>query len=177
MADSYREVLVLHRLSGLGFADIAAALGATEAAVKARALQGYFQAADSYGADRAPVSTPAPRVALPLSRCPETEKLINLIEASPESRKAEPLSALVRHTQDCPLCEVTQKKVEAGYHALGELAALARPESTTLEQIARAVLPTIAQDFEPQRTGWALVVAILALLLLVATTARLLLLR
>ena len=172
MADSYREVLVLHRMSGLGFADIAVALGATEAAVKARALQGYFQASDPYdrGSERGAADLSHSRP--PLSRCPETAKLINLVVASSEARTAEPLSQLVRHTQDCPLCEVTQAKVESGYQALGKLAA--RPESAALEQIARVVLPAVARDFAPSRTGWAIVVAVLALLLLVATTAGIL---
>ena len=173
MADSYREVLVLHRMSGLGFADIAVALGATEAAVKARALQGYFQANDSgSGAERGVADASHARP--PLSRCPETEKLINLVVASSEARTAEPLALLVRHTQDCPLCEVTQQKVESGYRALGKLADRLRPDSAALEQIARVVLPAVARDFMPQRTGWAIAVAVLALLLLVATTAGIL---
>lgn len=46
MADSYREVVVLHRLLQLPFDDIAAVLGATEAAVKNRAQQGYVQLAE-----------------------------------------------------------------------------------------------------------------------------------
>ena len=172
MAESYREVLVLHRLSGLGFADIATALGATEAAVKARALQGYFQAAESaLGRGDPAAAAPGGRAPLPLSRCPETEKLINLVVASPEARKTEPLAALVHHTHDCPLCEVTQKKVEAGYAALGRLVALARPETTALEQIARAVLPAVARDLAPPGNGWALALAALALLLLLVTTA------
>ena len=172
MADSYREVLVLHRLSGLGFADIATALGATEAAVKARALQGYFQAAESAVGRGDPVAAaPGGRAPLPLSRCPETEKLINLVVASPEARKSEPLAALVHHTHDCPLCEVTQKKVEAGYGALGRLVALARPETAALEQIARAVLPAVARDLAPPGNGWAIALAAIALLLLLVTTA------
>lgn len=172
MADSYREVLVLHRLSGLGFADIATALGATEAAVKARALQGYFQAAESARGQVDPVAAaPGGRAPLPLSRCPETEKLINLVVASPEARRSEPLAALVDHTHDCPLCEVTQKKVEAGYAALGRLVALARPESVALEQIARAVLPAVARDLAPPGNGWAIALAAIALLLLLVTTA------
>lgn len=172
MAESYREVLVLHRLSGLGFADIATALGATEAAVKARALQGYFQAADSAAGGFEPATAPpGPGAALPLSRCPETEKLINLVVASPEARQTAPLAALVEHTHDCPLCEVTQKKVEAGYQALGRLVALARPETAALEQVARAVLPAVARDLAPPGNGWAIAVAALALLLLLVTTA------
>lgn len=172
MADSYREVLVLHRLSGLGFADIATALGATEAAVKARALQGYFQAAESaLGRGDPGAAGPGGQAALPLSRCPETEKLINLVVASPEARKSEPLATLVDHTHDCPLCEVSQKKVEAGYAALGRLVALARPESAALEQIARAVLPAVARDLAPPGNGWAIALIALALLLLLFTTA------
>lgn len=175
MAESYREVLVLHCLSGLGFADIAAALGATEAAVKARALQGYCQAAES--ATRAAESGYAglPAALPPLSRCPETEKLINLVVAQPEDLRLEPLSSLVRHAYDCPQCQVTQRKVAAGYQALGHLAALARPESAALEQIARAVLPAVAQDLTPQPSGWAIALAVLALLLLAVTVAKLLL--
>jgi DNA-directed RNA polymerase specialized sigma24 family protein len=46
MADSYREVIVLHRLLQLPFDDIAVVLGATEAAVKSRAQQGYVQLAE-----------------------------------------------------------------------------------------------------------------------------------
>lgn len=169
MAESYREVLVLHRLSGLGFADIAVALGATEAAVKARALQGYCQAADS-------AHRPAePAAALPpLSRCPETEKLINLVVAQPDELKSEPLSVLFRHTQDCPLCEVTQRKVAAGHQTLGQLAALARPEPAALEQVARAVLPAVAHDLDAQRSGWAIALAVLSVILLAVTVARLL---
>lgn len=167
MAESYREVLVLHRLSGLGFADLAAALGGTEAAMKARALQGYCQAADSGSRPAAP-----PASLPPLSRCPETEKLINLVVAPPEDLKAEPLSGLVRHTQDCPFCEGTQRKVVAGYKALGQLAVLARPETAALEQVARAVLPAVAQDLSVARSGWAIAIVALALFLLAVTVAK-----
>lgn len=47
MPDSYREVVVLHRIGRLSCAEIAQVLGATEAAVKARARQGYSQLAES----------------------------------------------------------------------------------------------------------------------------------
>lgn len=46
MADSYREVIVLHRLLQLPFDDIAVVLGATAPAVKNRAQQGYVQLAE-----------------------------------------------------------------------------------------------------------------------------------
>lgn len=47
LPDSYREVVVLHRIGRLSCAEIAQVLGATEAAVKARARQGYSQLAES----------------------------------------------------------------------------------------------------------------------------------
>lgn len=47
LPDSYREVVVLHRIGQLSCAEIAQVLGATEAAVKARARQGYSQLAES----------------------------------------------------------------------------------------------------------------------------------
>jgi RNA polymerase sigma-70 factor (ECF subfamily) len=43
LPDSYREVIILHRTGALSCAEIARVLGATEAAVKARACQGYAQ--------------------------------------------------------------------------------------------------------------------------------------
>jgi RNA polymerase sigma-70 factor (ECF subfamily) len=172
MAESYREVLVLHRLSGLSFADVAVALGATEAAVKARALQGYVLLSESRRGDP-PAAEAGGRSAapLPLSRCPETEKLINLVVASPESRAREPLAALVQHTHDCPLCEVTAEQLGAGRRALDQIAALSRPEPAALEQIARAVLPAVAAELKPQGGGWALALAAVALLLVAVTIA------
>lgn len=47
LPDSYREVVVLHRIGRLSCAEIAQVLGATEAAVKARARQGYSQLAEA----------------------------------------------------------------------------------------------------------------------------------
>lgn len=47
LPDSYREVVVLHRLVGLSYPQIAKALGATEPAVQQRAQQGYEQLAGS----------------------------------------------------------------------------------------------------------------------------------
>ncbi|MFO0577584.1 MAG: sigma factor-like helix-turn-helix DNA-binding protein [Polyangia bacterium] len=46
LPDSYREVIILHRMGTLSCAEIARVLGATEAAVKARACQGYAQLGD-----------------------------------------------------------------------------------------------------------------------------------
>lgn len=47
LPDSYLEVVVLHRLVGLTYPQIAKALGATEPAVQQRAQQGYEQLASS----------------------------------------------------------------------------------------------------------------------------------
>jgi RNA polymerase sigma-70 factor (ECF subfamily) len=47
LPDSYREVVVLHRLVALSYPEIAQALGATESAVQQRAQQGYEQLAES----------------------------------------------------------------------------------------------------------------------------------
>lgn len=47
LPDSYLEVVVLHRLIGLSYPQIAKALGATESAVQQRAQQGYEQLAGS----------------------------------------------------------------------------------------------------------------------------------
>jgi RNA polymerase sigma-70 factor (ECF subfamily) len=47
LPDSYREVVVLHRIGRLSCTEIAKVLGATEAAVKARARQGYSQLAEA----------------------------------------------------------------------------------------------------------------------------------
>lgn len=43
LPDSYREVVVMHRLGQISCAEIARVLRATEGAVKARACQGYAQ--------------------------------------------------------------------------------------------------------------------------------------
>jgi RNA polymerase sigma-70 factor (ECF subfamily) len=177
LPESYREVLVLQRLSGLSFGDIAAALGATEAAVKARALQGYVLLAESRPRDS--VNPPAadlcgPRSSAPTpSRCPETEKLISLMVASPQARAAEPLAALVRHLPDCPLCQLTHQNLIAGYRALEQLVVVAPPQSAALEQIARAVLATLAHDTPASGFGWSVAVVLLALLLLAVASVSL----
>lgn len=51
LPDSYREVVILHRMGGLSCAEIARVLGATEAAVKARACQGYAQLGDELASE------------------------------------------------------------------------------------------------------------------------------
>lgn len=43
LPDAYREVILLHRWEGLGFAEIAAILGQNESAVKVRAHRGYLK--------------------------------------------------------------------------------------------------------------------------------------
>ena len=51
LPDSYREVIILHRMGALSCAEIARVLGATEAAVKARACQGYAQLGDELASE------------------------------------------------------------------------------------------------------------------------------
>jgi RNA polymerase sigma-70 factor (ECF subfamily) len=60
LPDSYREVLVLHRLIGLSFGEIAQVLGATESAVTQRTHQGYSQLIELAKSDTASEASPSP---------------------------------------------------------------------------------------------------------------------
>lgn len=114
----------------------------------------------------------------PLSRCPETEKLIDLIGplASPQtatSPQSEPPSPahqqLLQHCQDCPpSCSVTLEKMTSGYGAF--LSQTETPQPLQLERIARGILPHIAKDLaSPSRGPVLVLVALVFLLMAVAS--------
>ena len=114
----------------------------------------------------------------PLSRCPETEKLIDLIGplASPQtatSPQSEPPSPahqqLLQHCQDCPLCSVTLEKMTSGYGAFLP-SQTETPQPLQLERIARGILPHIAKDLaSPSRGPVLFLVALVFLLMAVAS--------
>ena len=114
----------------------------------------------------------------PLSRCPETEKLIDLIGplASPQtatSPQSEPPSPahqqLLQHCQDCPLCSVTLEKMTSGYGAFLP-SQTETPQPLQLERIARGILPHIAKDLaSPSRGPVMILVALVFLLMAVAS--------
>lgn len=114
----------------------------------------------------------------PLSRCPETEKLIDLIGplASPQtatSPQSEPPSPahqqLLQHCQDCPLCSVTLEKMTCGYGAFLP-SQTETPQPLQLERIARGILPHIAKDLaSPSRGPVMILVALVFLLMAVAS--------
>ncbi|MFO0577583.1 MAG: hypothetical protein U1A78_26565 [Polyangia bacterium] len=101
----------------------------------------------------------------PLSRCPTTDRLVELLDGfAPDGASggtgapdgsgehAGAVESLPQHTADCPLCSVTWAKVQAGYAALGELTVPA-PQPASLERLARAVLPEVTRDLAPRRRG------------------------
>jgi len=114
----------------------------------------------------------------PLSRCPETEKLIDLIGplASPQtatSAQSKPPSPahqqLLQHCQDCPLCSVTLEKMTSGYGAFLP-SRTETPQPLQLERIARGILPHIAKDLaSPSRAPVLVLVALVFLLMAVAS--------
>jgi len=114
----------------------------------------------------------------PLSRCPETEKLIDLIRplAPPQTAtrpQSEPPSPahqqLLQHCQDCPLCSVTLEKMTSGYGAFLP-SQTETPQPLQLERIARGILPHIAKDLaSPSRAPVLVLVALVFLLMAVAS--------
>lgn len=82
LPETYREVVVLHGVCGLGFAEIATALGATPESVKVRAEQGYAQLL--------PPSPEAPADAQPLPTLP-----IALLPPEPAAASLRKVAAVV----------------------------------------------------------------------------------
>ena len=114
----------------------------------------------------------------PLSRCPETEKLIDLIgplgalhtTTSAQVESTSPAhQQLLQHCQDCPLCNVTLEKMTSGYGAFLP-SQTETPQPLQLERIARGILPHIAKDLaSPSRGPVFVLVALVFVLMAVAT--------
>lgn len=113
----------------------------------------------------------------PLSRCPETEKLIDLIgplgptqtTTNPQTEPTSPRhQQLLQHCQDCPLCSVTLEKMTSGYQAFLP-SQTETPQPLQLERIARGILPQIAKDLaSPSRGPVYVLVALVFLLMALA---------
>ncbi len=114
----------------------------------------------------------------PLSRCPETEKLIDLIgplgpTQTTTNPQAEPTSPshqqLLQHCQDCPLCSVTLEQMTRGSGVVLP-SHTETPQPLQLDRLARGLVPHIAKDLaSPSRGPVLVLVALVFLLMAVAT--------